>query len=210
LLLEKFGKVYVDEVKKVDKGFVDVPVGQCKESSLQNYPHLCVQGAPSVRFTQSTGCDVCVSKPFASALFAIGFVKGAEIIDDFGETDLAGNVANALQKVHKKAVSVLPSWIQPKRMPLEFVWERELGESTILLAVLSASDGHRNHAITIHGGFIYDANEQTTLPLNQEALDYCVSTASKKCKLIRFRSGVMFRYIGKKPDKVRMMLPLHL
>jgi hypothetical protein len=49
MLLEKFGKVYVNEVKKVDKGFVDVLVGQCKESSLQNYPHLCVQGAPSVR-----------------------------------------------------------------------------------------------------------------------------------------------------------------
>ena len=48
MLLEKFGKVYVNEVKKVDKGFVDVPVGQCKESSLQNYPHLCVQGAPSI------------------------------------------------------------------------------------------------------------------------------------------------------------------
>jgi hypothetical protein len=140
----------------------------------------------------------------------MGFVKEAEILDDFGETDLAGNVANALQKVHKKAVSVLPSCIQPKRMPLDFVWERELEESTILLAVLSASNGHRNHAITIHGGFIYDANEQTALPLNQEALDYCVSTASKKSTFIRFRSDVMFRYIGKKPDKVHMMLPLHL
>ncbi len=97
--------------------------------------------------------------------------------------------------------------------PLSFLTkttERELEESTILLAVLSASDGHRNHAITIHGGFIYDANEQTAPPLNQKALDYCVSTASKKSKFIRFRSGVMFRYIGKKLDKVHMMLPLHL
>jgi hypothetical protein len=51
--VEKFGKVFVDELKAIDRGFVDVPVGQSKESCLHNYLLLSVLGAPSIRFTQS-------------------------------------------------------------------------------------------------------------------------------------------------------------
>ena len=197
-LVEKFGKVYVDEVKKLRRGFVDVPVGDYKPSSLQNYPHLRVSGAPILQYRQSAGQNLCVSKSFASALFAIGFAEEAKIINAFGEDNLAGNVTNALIQIQKKAISVLPRWLQPRKMPLKFVWQDDLDDSTILLAVLTASDGHRNHAITIHGGFIYDANEEVALPLNQEALDYCVSTEVQKSKFENFRRGVLFSYMGTK------------
>jgi hypothetical protein len=209
LLVEKFGKVYVDEVKKLYRGFVDVPVGEQKESRLHQYPNLRVSGAPSIRFIQSEGRDLCVSKSLASALFAIGFVKEAEIIDEFGEKNLAGNVVDAFQKVKQKAVSVLPSWLQVKKIPLDFVWHRDLPDSSILLAVLSASDGHRNHAVTIHGGFIYDANEKSAIPFNQEGMDYCVSTDLQSCRFVNFRRGFMFSYKGQKKTRMRMMLPLN-
>ena len=208
-LVEKFGKVYVDEVKKMNRGFVDVPVGEHKPSSLQNYPHLRVSGAPILQYRQSAGQDLCVSKSFASALFALGFVKEAEIISDFGEDTLPGKVTNALMQIQKKAISVLPSWLQPRKMPRKFVWQDDLDESTILLAVLTASDGHRNHAVTIHGGFIYDANEEIALPLNQQALDYCVSTKVQKSKFESFHRGVLFTYMGTKELRKARMMPIH-
>jgi hypothetical protein len=43
--------------------------------------------------------------------------------------------------------------------------------------VLHASDGSCCHALTIHGGFIYDANETIALPLCNEALNYCTPTS---------------------------------
>ena len=127
-LVEKFGKVYVDEVKKMNRGFVDVPVGEHKPSSLQNYPHLRVSGAPILQYRQSAGQDLCVSKSFASALFALGFVKEAEIISDFGEDILPGKITNALMQIQKKAISVLPSWLQPRKMPRKFVWQDDCDE----------------------------------------------------------------------------------
>jgi hypothetical protein len=55
------------------------------------------------------------------------------------------------------------------------------------------------HAVTIHGGFIYDANEVVALPLCQEALDYCTSTETQKSTFIEFRRGFLFQYMGSQP-----------
>ena len=78
------------------------------------------------------------------------------------------------------AVSVLPPWLQPKKIQKPSDWKKDLHESAILLAVLLASNGDQNHAITIHGGFIYDTDKKTALHFNKEAMDYCVSPELRK------------------------------
>ena len=54
---------------------------------------------------------MCVSKAFASALFAIGFQEEATEIDLFGEEIMKGAVIDALEMVKEHAQSVLPSRI---------------------------------------------------------------------------------------------------
>ncbi len=54
-------KGLLDEVKLLRCGFVDIPVGDFKESHLHNHPNLMVPEAPSVHFVQLEGEDLCVS-----------------------------------------------------------------------------------------------------------------------------------------------------
>ena len=74
-----------------------------------------------------------------------------------------------------------------------------LDDRHILVGVLLASDGNCSHAVSIHGGNVYDANEVVALPLCQEALDYCTSTAEVNSSFVRFRCG----YFGARGPKRR-------
>ena len=61
------------------------------------------------------------------------------------------------------------------------------------------------HAIAIHGGFVYDANEDFALPLCKEALDYCCSTQEIRNEFLHFQKGMIFSYTGTKSEKVKQM-----
>ena len=202
-----FGEAFVKELKLSGdlRGFVDVPVGDFKPSHLIEHPNLKRFGAPRVQFNQTDGKDLCVSKSLASALFAIGFEKEAVAIDSFGEEILKGAVVDALENVVKHARAVLPRWILIQRLPQQFEWKEELDSRHLLLGVLSASDGSCCHAVTIHGGYVYDANEVIALPLCEEALNYCTSTALVKSEFVRFRRGYIFRYEGQRKEKLAKM-----
>ena len=63
---------------------------------------------------------------------------------------------------------------------------------TMVLAVLNESDGNGSHAVTIHGGYVNDANEVVAIPLYKEALDYCCSTSTVKNEFFSFRKGTPF------------------
>jgi hypothetical protein len=52
---------------------------------------------------------------------------------------------------------------------------------------------------------VYDANEVVALPLCQEALDYCTSTAEVKSFFVKFRRGYFLRYKGTKKQKLDRM-----
>jgi hypothetical protein len=162
-------------------------------------------GAPTVHFNQRDGKDLCVSKSLASALFVLGFHQEASAIDSFGEEIMKGAVVDAMEKVVVHARAVLPRWIVIHRLPHKFEWREDLDERHLLLGVLYASDGSCCHAVTIHGGYVYDANEVIGLPLCQEALDYCTSTALVKSEFVRFRRGYIFRYEGQKKQKLARM-----
>ena len=168
---------------------------------MAEHPKLLVTGAPPVQFVQSEGEDLCVSKSLASVLHALGFVKVAESINYYGEGQLRGGTVYALRKEGQYAETQLPHWITRKvlKRPQMFDWHLLQGEKmkdTILLGVLNESDGNGSHAVTIHGGYVFDANEVVAIPLCKETLDYCCSTV--KNGFVSFRKATLFCYDG--PD----------
>jgi len=200
--VKQFKTGFLEEVKRMRCGFVDIPVGDFKESHLHAYPKLQVPEAPQVHFVQSEGEDLCVSKSLASALYAIGFDNAAKSINHFGESQLRGGTVDAIRKVGQFAETQLPTWITRKvlKRPHMFDWQllQEQMKDTMVLAVLNESDGNGSHAVTIHSGFVYDANEVVAIPLCKEALDYCCSTSTVKNEFVSFRKATLFFYDG--PD----------
>jgi hypothetical protein len=106
--VSQFKKGFLDDVKHLRSGFVDISVDDFKESHLHNYPNLMVPEAPLVRFVQSEGEDLCVSKSLASALYAIAFEGAAEAINHYGESQLRGGTVDAIQKVGQYTETQLP------------------------------------------------------------------------------------------------------
>jgi hypothetical protein len=202
-----FGEAFVRELKLSGdvRGYVDVPVGDFKPSHLHEHPNLQILGAPDVQFNQTDGKDLCVSKSLASALFSIGFYEEACAIDNFGEAIMKGAVVDALENVTAHARTILPSWILIRSLPRRFDWKNDLDARHLLLGVLSASDGSCCHAVCIHGGYVYDANETKAIPLCDDALNYCTSTTLVKSTFVDFRRGYIFRYDGQKKAKLTKM-----
>ncbi|KAI2502762.1 hypothetical protein MHU86_11666 [Fragilaria crotonensis] len=194
--VKQFKTGFLEEVKRMRCGFVDIPVGDFKESHLHEYPKLQVPEAPQVHFVQSEGEDLCVSKSLASALYAIGFDNAAKSINHFGESHLRGGTVDAIRKVGQFAETQLPTWItrQVLKRPHMFDWQllQEQMKDTMVLAVLNESDGNGSHAVTIHSGYVYDANEVVAIPLCKEALDYCCSTSTVKNEFVSFRRQLSF------------------
>ena len=204
VLVQKFGAAYVKKVKESRRGFVDIPAGDNKESHVHRFPNLLSAKAPRIRYRQLDGMDLCVPKALASVLYALGFKRSADLINDFGESNMAGGVVDTLKQVRMKAIECLPSW----------VWVSEINSLSaidfrpsrcILLGVIASSDGHTSHAIATHGGYIYDANEEYAIPLCQEGLDYCASTPTKARSFVRFHRVVRLEYRGQQANRQQSM-----
>ena len=75
-----------------------------------------------------------------------------------------------------------------------FDWQllQEQMKDTMVLAVLNKSNGNGSHAVTIHYGSVYDANEVVAIPLCKEALDYCCSTSTVKNEFVSFWKATLF------------------
>ena len=207
---ESFGDEFADALMRSVRGFADVPVGDYRESHLARNGHLVVAGAPKVKYHQSEGMHLCVPNALASVLYVLGFDGEAEEIHGYGVANMQNHpVVDALHQIHEKARMVLPNWIQISKYKCTkqkgAVGLENVEQGTILLAVLASSDDHKAHAVAIHDGFIYDANEAVALPYNQQALDYCTSTATKESKFVYFCRGLLFRYTGQKQAyKIKM------
>ena len=109
--VSNFKKNFLEEVKRMRCGFVDIPVGDFKLSHLQEHPNLHVHGLPTVRFVQSHGEDLCVSKLLASVFHVLGFTEEALMVDKYGKSELVGGTVDAIGKVGQFAQSKLPEWI---------------------------------------------------------------------------------------------------
>ena len=195
-------------LRKSKRGWVDIPVGDFKPSRLNDHLDLKVIGAPEIQFVQLEGKDLCVTKSLASAFFALGWHDAASKIDAFGEDILRGAAVDALRRVIKHAKNVFPPWIIIRQLPTNFNWKDDLKDNEVVVGVLRASDDSCSHAVTIHGNFIFDANEKVALRLCDEALDYCTSTETVQSKFVAFKLGYRFFYEGKRPlRRSKMRLP---
>ena len=200
-----FGNAFADEMKKVQKGFVDIPVGDFKVSRLHCHPHLVSSTCPRITFMQEEGKDLCVSKSLASAFFSLGWHDEGKNIDDFGESILKGFAMKALEQVGVHSITLFPPWIVINRMQPTFNWKSDLWSTDVFVGVLLASDGSCSHAVTIHGGYVFDANEKVAMILCDETLDYCTSTETVKTTFVRFKRGYLYRVHGKKKNRIARM-----
>jgi hypothetical protein len=182
-----FGNAFADEMKKVQKGFVDIPVGDFKHSRLHSHPHLVSSTCPRITFVQTEGKDLCVSKSLASAFFALGWHDQGRKIDDFGETILKGFAMKALEQVGEHTKTLFPPWIVITRILPGFTWKSDLWPTDV------------------HGGFVFDANENVAMLLCDETLDYCTSTATVKTMFVRCKRDYLYRVYGTKKNRIARM-----
>lgn len=64
-------------------------------------------------------------------------------------------------------------WLQPKRLPNDFNWEKDVNDYMFVVRVILDSTNCQKHAITIFRKWIYDSNEPVALPLSKGSLDCC-------------------------------------
>ena len=72
--------------------------------------------------------------------------------------------------------------------------------------MLNESDGNGSHAVTIHGGYVYDTHEVVAIPLCKEALDYCCSTTMVKNEFVSFLQSNTLFYDGPNVNKKSQMV----
>ena len=145
-----FGYVFCDQIMALKCGFVDIPVGDYRPSRLMEHPHLCVVGACDIKFRQSEGKDLCVTKSLASAFYAMGWHDQAYKIDAFGEEFSHGAVVEGIDRVGTYAKQIFPKWVVVRLLPKEFDYQINLQENDVVLGALMASDGICSHAPCHH------------------------------------------------------------
>ncbi len=112
-------------------------------------------------------------------------------MEKYGKSELDGGTVDVIGKVGHFAQSKLPEWITQKVLKKAhlFDWEvllQEQMQGTILLGVLNESNGNASHAVAIHGGYVYNANEVVAIPLCKQSLDHCCSTLTVKNEFVSF------------------------
>ena len=209
-LVELFGeKIITDLEKCLPNKMCNIPIGDSHPSCLHLYPHLQVANAPKLVYQQLPGEQMCVYKSLASVVHNLGWEQGAQFIIENGlhpdQEPVKKITESELCYCQRLAQMVLPRWVKVKRMDKKFDWENDLEPQHMFLGQLAATDGSNSHAVTIHGGFVYDANEAQGLPLSKESLDYCTCEKPGDSLFDNFWDGYIFMYEGKKKDKCAIM-----
>ncbi|MEM7254772.1 MAG: hypothetical protein AAF493_25445, partial [Pseudomonadota bacterium] len=109
-------KEFVDYVKHsmAGKGYIDVPVGAVRKTTLHNFPRLIDKSAPEVYYRQGDK-DLCAYKSLASVMHHIGFEREAKKLSNLAENEHV-SVANNIQSLHQAAVGLLPSYLSPRKV----------------------------------------------------------------------------------------------
>ena len=200
-----FGNAFTNEMKKMNRGFVDIPVGDYKASRLMDYPTLQSNMHVSLKYVQSEGKDLCVSKSLASVFSALGWHEESAKIDHFGEEILKGMTMQALEKVVDYSRTLFPKRLITTRIKPSFNWKVDLLPKDVFVGVLQASDDSCSHAVSIHGNLVYDANETVAISLCDEALDYCASSATVKSTFVKFKRGYIYRNHSQRKSRILKM-----
>jgi len=205
-LIEILGKTFVDEVKLCRNKMCNVPVGDSRESTLHLHPKLVVEGAPIIHYRQSANELLCVHKSLASVLHNLGWIREAAYLATEGRKISGRGCGIELAHCRDVTQEQLPKWVKAKRQASYFNWETDLQGYDFFVGVLLATDGSNSHAVSIHGGYIYDANEERGIPLCKEGLDYCTCTSTDTTSEFEsFTAGWIFCYEGKDDMKRKIM-----
>ena len=197
VLLEKFGQVFVNEVKELgQKKFVPVPVGSSRQSVMGIIQQLIEPGAPTVRYMQGE-MDTCVFSSFATALYSSGDVQLKELANKIQQ--ISSNhegIVGSLEKV-KRVVDGDVKWLQPKWLKKNFVWQEHIGCNDFFVGIIRDNTGSVQHTVSVHNGWIFDSNEPYALPLNKQSLDCCTwevmdGKIKEYSEFLCFEKGILF------------------
>lgn len=178
-------------------GFIDVPVGKVRKSTLMTHKNLNVADAPNIEYPQGD-VNLCIINSLTSVLHQIGFESEAKVIYvEYLDDAEGGQIENIIVHSMKLARKYLPKASQYIRSNKLISFEQVkciLKDGEILLGVLMTGDFHQNHAVSIYNGFIYDANEQKAIPFCKEGLDYCSGDSDgKKGLFVLFLNSYILR-----------------
>ena len=139
--------------------------------------------------------STCLFMSVASALHYLHLEKSAKIIADSAAEYAASAPKgrynwDGLQSLMRKHCKQF----QPFRLrgTKNFDILHETSEYPTVVQ-LEAEDGGIQHAITVVGRLIFDANCQRALPLTMKSLNYCCSSKDKKGKYKRVYFGYRFK-----------------
>ena len=185
--------------------FVHIPPGNARSAKVdkgkelhQNYKKAHLLPIKFQQYNRST----CVCSSFALALWAVGFQELAIEINNLAieteqDPNVLGKVVSWVSENRSRSHCLQPQKIKQSPSRAFSLMEADLTNS-LALVVLSASDGSRSHAITIHDGYIFDGNESTAIPLSVEALNYLCSTRLRKASYTGVVAGYLFVEQGKR------------
>ena len=173
VVLAQFGIRFVKECKELGgRKYVPIPIGNCKSSVIAMLPQLRCENAPPVKFQQGQ-IDSCVLSSLASAFYHTNIpdlVRVASILQKksfaVARLSVGMNTAKCIVEDHVR-------WLQPKRIPKTFNWEKDITDNMFVLGGIKDSTGCCQHAVTIFRNWIYDSNEPFALPLSKQSLDCC-------------------------------------
>jgi hypothetical protein len=203
---ESFGKDFVAQCKMLgDRKFVPIPVGSCRSSVISTYPHFRCDNAPPVHHRQGDH-DTCTYSSLASAFHHTGIpelVKVAILLQNKSNRHCGGTKS---LHIAKEIVTNNVKWLQPKRLPKNFDWEKDINDNMFVVGVIQDSTNCCEHAVTIFRNWIYNSNEPYALPLSKESLDSCTweirdGVIHEASLFVRFCDGWIFQEPVDKKDK---------
>ena len=168
-VIRLFGDEFVRNLKESSGRTLNIPVGDYHSSTLDQYPNLCLEGAPKVRFVHEKDEDRCIFKSACSALDYLGWKTEAQEILLKGLTLPIGS-SYVLDALFDKVRLKLPNWIQMKKITKHhnFRWDKDLPPASIFTGVLVSSDCNSNHAVTINRKWIFRLQRIKGYPAVQE------------------------------------------
>ena len=205
-VIKYFGANFASTLKMNRSREVQIPAGDYHQSTLQEYPHLCVPGAPELKYHQEIHGDRCVLKSCCSALSYVGWSEESELIVEHAmkKPPRNGQELEDLQEILKIC---LPKWVLLQRIKKNntFDYTCHIPNYSIFVGILMSSDDSCNHAISIHDKWIFDANEKRAIPLCKPGLDYCTCDGKSISTFVKFTKGLLLYYKGTKKEKQMKM-----
>ena len=129
---------------------------------------------------------------FASVLHYLGFPNAADVIVKSAPKKKLLSGKFVLNSIATKLIGTELKYLQPKYY--------KKGKLNIMvysdfptIAILEGNDGSCSHSITTIGKWIFDSNLEQAMELNQDNLDWCVSSKLERGKFVGIIDAVCFK-----------------